>query len=100
MTPFDPQQPLSPGDARRLIREILETGVVVFSRHARDEMANDDLDANDCRNVLRGGSVDPPELHQGRRDSWRYRVHTSRIWVVVAFVSESKLVVVTAWRGR
>ena len=95
---MNPEDPLSPPEARRLIREILENGEVIFTRHARNEMANDDLDANDCLNVLRGGVEDQPEL-QGQSNSWRYRVHTPKIWVVVAFASETKLFVITAWRG-
>ena len=41
--------------------------------------------------------LEPAEWEHG---SWRYRVHTQRIWVVVAFRSETRLVIVTAWRTR
>ena len=58
-------------------------------------MEADDLKAGDCLNVLRGGWVEPAELEAG---TWRYRVATQRIVVVVAFRSETVLVVVTAWR--
>jgi hypothetical protein len=47
--------------------------------------------------VLCGGVVQPPELERG---TWRYRVLTNRICVVVAFRSDDELVVVTAWRIR
>lgn len=70
---------------------------MLFTRHARQEMVKDDLHEDDCLNVLRGGVVDPPELH-GATQAWRYRVHTRVICVVVEFASESKLFVVTAWR--
>ena len=70
-------EPLSPPDARRLIREILHLTMV------------------DVTNVLRGGVVDPAEFENG---SWRYRVRTARIAVIVAFRSETELRVVTAWR--
>ena len=86
----------SPPDAKRLIREILVCGEVVSSRHAADEMAKDDLTLVDCINVLRAGLVEPAEMGRG---TWRYRVHTRRISVVVAFRSETRLVVVTAWRS-
>lgn len=89
--------PLTPPDARRRIREVLASGEVVSSRHATQEVANDDLTMVDCINVLRGGVVEPAEWEHG---SWRYRVHTQRIWVVVAFRSETRLVIVTAWRTR
>ncbi len=90
-------EPLSPPEAKRLIREILAGGEVVSSRHATEEMKNDDLTMVDCINVLRGGVVEPAEWENG---TWRYRVHTQRIWVVVAFRSETRLVVVTAWRSK
>ena len=91
------REPLSPLDARRLIHEILMAGEVVSSKHAAEEMAKDDLTLVDCINVLRGGVVEPAESERG---TWRYRVHSRRIWVVVAFRSETRLVVVTAWRSR
>lgn len=88
---------LDTGRVKALIRQILQAGIVAFSGHARDEMQNDELTTGDCINVLRGGVVEPGRLE---RDSWRYRVKTSTICVVVTFRSETKLVVVTAWRIR
>jgi Domain of unknown function (DUF4258) len=90
-------EPFTPQHARKLIQEILKTGTVSFSKHAFDEMAKDQLTTVDCINVLRGGVVEPPELRDG---TWRYHVRTARICVVVAFRSETHLVVVTAWRIR
>lgn len=89
------REPLSPPAAKKLIRGILKDGRVNFSRHAREEMAKDKLVEIDAVNVLRGGVVEPGEWENG---SWRYRVRTQRIVVVIAFRSESALVVVTAWR--
>ncbi len=91
------REPLEPGAAKRLIRKIIQLGTVSFSKHALEEMANDDLTTVDCVNVLRGGVVGPGELEHG---SWRYRVSTARMCVVVAFRSEEDLVVVTAWRTK
>ena len=88
-------EPLDPARAKALIRKILEAGTVSFSSHALDELAADALTTVDCVNVLRGGIVEPAERE---RDSWRYRVRTGRISVVVTFRSETALVVVTAWR--
>ena len=59
-------------------------------------MLDDDLTTVDCENVLRGGVVRPGEYEHG---TWRYRVETSKITVVIAFRSEQELVVVTAWRS-
>jgi hypothetical protein len=88
-------EPLQPTAARALIRDILANGSVTFSKHAREEMEKDKLTFVDVTNVLRGGVVDPAELENG---SWRYRVRTARIAVIVAFRSETELRVVTAWR--
>ena len=90
-------EPLAPELARTLIRRILQTGRFVYSRHAREEMRADDLTTLDCENVLRGGVIRSGECEHG---TWRYRVETSRMTVVVAFRSEHDLVMVTAWRVR
>ena len=89
-------EPLAPEAARRLIRDILKSGRFTYSKHAKDEMLDDDLTTVDCENVLRGGVVRPGECEHG---TWRYRVETSRITIVIAFRSERELVVVTAWRS-
>ena len=89
-------EPLAPEAAKRLIRDILQNGRFIYSKHAKDEMLDDDLTTIDCENVLRGGVVRPGEREHG---TWRYRVETSKITVVIAFRSDQELVVVTAWRG-
>ena len=92
------REPLDPAAAKTLIRTILDAGTVSFSRHALEEPGKDDLTTVDAINVLRGGVVSPGELERG---SWRYRVRTARLLVVVAFRSETEFVVVTGWRvGR
>ena len=91
------REPFDEPTAQRLIREILENGEVVFSRHCEDELREDNLTTLDCTRVLRGGWIEPPDFERG---SWRYRVRSARICVVVAFRSETKLVVVTAWRDQ
>jgi hypothetical protein len=90
-------EPLSPPTAKRLIQRIRIEGTVWTSSHADDEMLKDNLSMMDVNNVLRGGWVEPAEFENG---SWRYRVCTPRIVVVVAFDSEDTLTVVTAWRVR
>jgi len=86
---------LSNTDANRLIAEIVRNGTVGYSNHALDEMKKDDLSTVDVLNVLRGGVV---EFSEEINRTWRYRVRTSRMTVVVAFRSEAVLSVVTAWR--
>lgn len=84
--------------ARKLLRGILATGRLWYSRHCEAEMTRDKLAPVDIVNVLRAGVVEPSEFERG---SWRHRVKTNRICVVVVLVSEEEAVAVTAWRvGR
>jgi hypothetical protein len=89
------EEPLNPPEAKRLIMEIIKTGTYWTSQHAEEELAKDRLTQVDAVNVLRGGVVEPAEWENG---SWRYRVRTARMVVVVAFDSETELVIVTGWR--
>lgn len=94
----DPEiQPLEAAHAKKLAREIVNTGVVQFSEHARTEMTKDGLEATDCLNVLRGGNYEYPELEKGE---WRYRVGTPQMMFVITFKSETRLRVVTGWRNK
>ncbi len=94
-------EPLTPTAAKKLIQAILKTTdggappEVALGSHAQEEMANDKLIAGDIMNVLRGGVVEPAEFEKG---SWRYRVRTNRIVVVVCFRLKIELGVVTCWR--
>lgn len=83
--------------AKQLVRLVLEQGTLSFSAHAIAEMEKDALASTDCVNVLRGGVYEPPELIG---DTWRYRVTTPRICVVIAIPSTDRVRVVTAWRRK
>jgi hypothetical protein len=95
--------PLGKDAAKKKVRQLLDEGTFVVSPHARTERDKDGLTDVDIVNVLRGGIVDEPEWENG---SWRYRVRTAKITVVVAFDPEPEeagddeieLVVVTVWR--
>jgi putative transcriptional regulator len=56
--------------ARKLLREILASGRLFYSDHAKKKMARDRLTPVDVVNVLRAGVVEPSELEHG---SWRHR---------------------------
>ncbi len=88
-------EPLNDADVQQLLRVIIETGTVVFTNHARQRMRQRGLDEVDVLNVLRAGYCSGADLV---RQSWRYQIHTRKLCVVVAFRSEHKAVVVTAWR--
>lgn len=89
--------PLKPPAARRLVDAILATGLVVLSDHAVNEMEKDNLDMGDALNVLRAGIVRDAEWENGE---WRYHVETPRMTFIIAFESETTLVIVTAWRNK
>ena len=90
-------EPLDPPVARQLIRTLIEVGKVTFSAHATARMVECDMSLVDCHNVLRGGRV-MGDLTAFERGTWRYRVETSRMAVVVAFEGEQLLRIVTAFR--
>jgi hypothetical protein len=91
-------EPLAPDVATRLVKQIIRNGDVSWSDHVKEELLKDDLTTGDCLNVLRAGAV--TESADLERGTWRYRVHTNRMCVVVAFRSECELRIVTTWRKR
>ena len=93
---MDLDLPLLAAVARKLARQIIETGSVGFTRHAEQEMAKDQLASLDVINVLRGGVYAEAEWENA---GWRHRVFTQRIAVVIEFESEAELTI-TAWRKQ
>lgn len=87
-------EPLSNHDARRLIREILATGAVRFTRHATERMAERKISEVDVMHALKG-AVTGCDLMEG---SWRYHVQGRGVVVIVLFRGNTVVVVVTTWR--
>ncbi|MBT3328095.1 MAG: DUF4258 domain-containing protein [Gemmatimonadales bacterium] len=90
-------EPIDESQLRPILRKVLETGELSFTCHAFEEMEKDELVEQDIRNCLWAGRFDGCDFERG---SWRYRVRTGWIVVVVALRSEAQIVVVTAWRER
>lgn len=90
-------EPVDARILRQILQAALSSGEVRFSRHGLDEMGKDGLVERDCLNVLRGGVWDGCDFERG---SWRYRVRTPKIVVVVGLRAADAVVVVTAWRER
>jgi hypothetical protein len=93
-------QPPTAAEVRAVLRRILSSGssaAVRFTQHALDPIAEDDLTTVDCVNVLKGGLVEEAEYEHG---AWRHRVRTQRTCVVIEVLSDSEIVVVTAWRTK
>ncbi len=86
---------IRPGDARRLLREILEIGIITYPDYARKRMEQRLVTTIDCENVLWAGKVKHPEWIN---NAWRYRVVTTKLEVVIEFVSENEIVIVTTMR--
>lgn len=89
---------LSSGQARKILAEIFNQNpnLVSFTAHARNQMRARDLNSGDVLNVLKAGKIlNEPEYFN---ESYRYRVQTKKITVVVSFRKPNHLVVITAWR--
>ncbi len=85
--------------ARKILAEILnKSGIsrISFTRHCEEELKKDFLTTVDVFNVLKAGQIyeDPEWIN----DSYRYRVETNKITVVISFVSPGSVWCVTAWR--
>jgi len=88
--------PLRAIEARKLLRRILNSGVITYSQpHAIDMIKERKLSILDCENVMRAGAVQEAEWENG---AWRHQVRTQKIVVVIEFLSEEEVLVVTAWR--
>lgn len=89
-------QPIRATEARKLLRRILTGGIITYSQpHAIARLKERALSTLDCENVLRAGVVDEAEWNDG---GWRHQVRTQKIVVVIEFLSEDEVLIVTAWR--
>ncbi len=89
-------QPLKAAEAKKRLKQILTNGVVTYAQpHAIDRLKERNISILDCENVLRAGKAQEAEWENG---GWRHQIRTTRIVVVVEFLSEAEILVVTAWR--
>jgi hypothetical protein len=94
--PQDPTlRPMKETDVKFHVRNIVWDGEVGFTKHARTEMANDDMSVADCMNLLRAGIIGAAEWENGE---YRYHITTPRMCIVISFQSPTRLTIVTAWR--
>ncbi len=86
------KSPMNAADAKKLLKRILEFGEVTYSQpHAVDRMKERTLSMVDCENVLRGGKIEPDGVN-------RFKVSTNKLTVVIEFISDDEVLVVTVWR--
>jgi hypothetical protein len=85
--------------ARKVLAEIFNhnPSLVSFTKHAREQMFERDLKSGDVLNVLRAGKIfSVPDFENG---SFRYRVQTNKMTVIVVFKKPNHVVIVTVWRN-
>lgn len=91
---------LDRAEARKLVARIANFHPygIRFSRHALKAMKEDDLLLSDIVNVIK--NPDAKIFNEGEleKSSFRYRLETEDIVVIIAFVSLTSFVVVTVWR--
>lgn len=93
---------LNKNQARKLIAEVVKKhpSHIRFSKHSLEELRKDNLTTSDALNVIKSNDskiLNDADLEKG---SYRYRLETLNIMVVISFDSPNSLVVVTAWRKR
>lgn len=102
MSPIDYKASrLNRNEARKQVTKILSQHpeAVRFSRHALEELEKDDLTTGDALNVLRSPDSKIHKDGELEKGSYRYRVETNNILVVIGFQEDGNgLVVITAWR--
>lgn len=91
---------LDRNQARKLVAKVMQQSPsnVRFSRHAMEEMEKDNLIVSDVLNVMKSPDSRIINEAEFERGSYRYRLETNKITVVIAFDSPTSFVVVTAWR--
>ena len=97
---IDVTSKMSRTQAKKVLSEIInnEPNFISYTKHARKRMKTRNLKTGDLLNVLHKGKIyDDPEEENG---SWRYRVQTQNITVVIAFRKPNHVAVVTAWRNK
>jgi hypothetical protein len=98
----DPVARCSKSEALLLLRECLEFGEVIPSKHFRDELAAEDLTLPDAMFVIsHGGIYDEPELDI-RYGEWTYRVEGTEpggkyVAIVFSFKSAETTLLITVF---
>ena len=104
MSPVDFKvQKLNRQEARKLISKIVNQHPenIRFSSHAIRELLVDELMTTDALNVLKSSDAKIHQDGEFENGSFRYRVETTNLLIVVAFtIDGSGINVVTAWDKR
>ena len=93
---------LTATEAVNLLRQCLESGRIVLTRHFREELQADGLSLQEAYYVLRTGTVfDPPEPDI-KTGEWKYRVEGAEPdgkWLVIIFCFKEvdTVFLITVW---
>ncbi len=70
---FDPSAELDAVEAQRIIREIINNGVLIISRHAKTRMVERGYTTHDIEHILLHGSITKKEINT-HTNNWVYTV--------------------------
>lgn len=100
MSPSDfRRQKLNKNEARKLISKLMLEEKVIFLQHAFDRMKERSVDIQDAVNVLESPDSFISGEGEFERGSYRYRLCTNRMTLVIGFNPDgTKIIVVTVMR--
>lgn len=67
-------EPLSKDRAKAALNSCLQDGTVTYTKHFRDELANDDLTTEDVLSVCRSGAIVVSPEKDIKTGDWKYRI--------------------------
>lgn len=88
---------MSPPEARRILRAIVEFGTVRFARHLDKRCQERKILRAQVMYTLERGIVEPAEFENG---GYRYRIRGPEAVIVVEIETKTLAVVISAWRPR
>lgn len=96
---YDPAKELSKDEVAALVREIVENGILILSRHARERMKERGYSIQDVQFILTHGEVQASSFDK-LTGNWKYRFYGDDLdggtgTVIVAIALQHKAVVIT-----
>lgn len=96
---YDPAKELSKSDAAVLVREIVENGTLILTRHVRERMQERGYSIQDVQFILTHGRVESSGFDE-ITGNWKYRFHGDDLdggtgTVIVAIALQHKAIVIT-----
>lgn len=96
---YGPAKELSKDEVAALVREIVENGILILSRHARERMKERGYSIQDVQFILTHGEVQASSFDK-LTGNWKYRFYGDDLdggtgTVIVAIALQHKAVVIT-----